>query len=146
MLNAPLGVEREDVVDHADVVHAARAADDDPAVSGAGHRVLDEDRAAVAVVDLDAEALRVVVDDVVGDEMVVALQVDAVALVDDALAVVVDPVAEDLQRGGSLVGVDPLVLRVSDLVARDLHVVAVEVDVAARVVGRVLEDEAAIRK
>ena len=100
-------------------------------MAGPGDRVGDQDRPAVAVVDLDPEALDVVVDGVVGDEVVVALQVDPVALVDDSFTVVVDPVPEDLRVVALLGRVDPLVLSVPDLVGGDLEVVPVDVDVAA---------------
>jgi len=98
-------------------------------------------------IDLDPVPVHVVVDDVVRDELVDAFEVDAMALVSRARAVVVDRVPEDLEVMGRGVAVNALVGRVADLVARELDVVRVilEEDVGARGPDRALDDESVPR-
>ena len=91
----------EDVVLDAGVVDAAGASHDDPARAGVRDGVADDHRPARPVVDLDPEAVWVIVDHVARDQMVVALEVDPVALLAESLAVVVDPVAPAAECGDS---------------------------------------------
>ena len=71
----------------------------DPAVAVCDDRVVDDHGVVVLGIDLDPEAFGVVVDHVVRDQIVGAFDVHAMALVlpgEVVPAVVVDPVAEDL--------------------------------------------------
>ena len=111
----PVSVGGENVVADDDVAHPAVTADHDPAVAVCDDRVVDDHGVVVLGIDLDPEAFGVVVDHVVRDQIVGAFDVHAMALVlpgEVVPAVVVDPVAEDLDRACTRVGEDALVLPV----------------------------------
>ena len=118
-LDAVARVEGEHVVANRDVRDPVVAPDDDAAVAAADDGVVHHDGAGVRRVDLDPEAVRVAVDHVVRHQVVGALDVDPVALVLAGLvpaAVVVDPVADDVDVPRRVLDEDALVLGEADLV------------------------------
>ena len=140
----PVVVPGNDVVHDQDAVGGLTltvAPDDDPGspvprgVARVHDRVVRDEGAPCVGIDLDGVAVRMVIDQIVRDQMIGSLHVQSVILVPGAnRSVVVDSVSDHLHVRRSGVGEDPVIVPVSDFVSGDLDVPRPAAHVHVRVV------------